>query len=91
MTEVCFNIPTKLIRRHCVGKVAEMYDLTGRFTSIAHMKLGLRELVCRQLTWDDVISDDLRDVWVSHMEMIKEITKIRFNRAANPWYALLFK
>ena len=82
MTEECFSIPTKLIRRHCFGKVAEVYELSGRFTPIiAHTKLDLHELVCRQLTWDDVIPDDLRDIWVSHMEMKKEIAKIRFNRA----------
>ena len=55
------RIPEKLTRRQVVGKVAEVFDLTGRFTPIiAHMKLDLHELVIRKLDWDDVIPDELR-------------------------------
>ena len=31
------------------------------------------------LSWDDVISDDLRSVWVSHSEMMQEIGKMSHN------------
>ena len=40
------RIPVKLTRRHCVGKVAEVYDLLGKLMPIiAPMKLDLRTLV----------------------------------------------
>ena len=38
------------------------------------MKLELHGLVTRKLVWDDAIPDG--HVWVSHMEMIKEINQI---------------
>ena len=79
------RIPEKLTRRMVTGKAAELYDLTGRFTPlIAHMKLDLHDLVKRMLRWDDVLPDNLRQVWVSHIEMIKEISKVRFKRAVVP-------
>ncbi|MCH2406211.1 MAG: A17 family peptidase, partial [Nitrosopumilus sp.] len=79
------GIPEKLTRRQCVGKVAEIFDLTGRITPItAHMKLDLNVLVKRKLDWDDTIPDDLRYVWISHFEMIMELGQIRFKRAIVP-------
>ena len=79
------QIPKQLTRRQCVSKVAEVYDLTGKITPItAMMKHDLHELVQRQLDWDDCIPDELRPIWESHFEMIKEINNIRFNRAVIP-------
>ena len=72
------KIPDTLTRRQCVGKVAEVFDLTGMFTPlIAHMKIDLHDLVNYKLDWDDIIPDGLRNVWVSHFEMIKEIIFIQ--------------
>ena len=45
------------------------------------MKMNLHTLVKRGLSWDDVIPDDLRSVWVSHFEMMQEIGNLRFQRA----------
>ena len=36
--------------------------------------------VKRGLSWDDVISDDLRSVWVSHSKMMQEIGKMQVTR-----------
>ena len=78
-------IPTVLTRRHCASKVAEVFDITGKISPIvAAMKLDLRELVDRQLSWDDAIPDDLRPVWLSHFDMMQEISQIRFNRVIVP-------
>ena len=79
------KIPEKLTRRHCVSKVAEIFDLTGMITPItASMKLDLHTLVERQLNWDDVIPDDLRPIWNSNLEMIKDLKNFKFNRAIVP-------
>ena len=78
-------IASKLTRRNCVSKVAEIFDLTGKITPItAAMKMNLHTLVKRGLSWDDVIPDDLRSVWVSHFEMMQEIGNLRFQRAVVP-------
>ena len=56
--------PSKLIRRHGVSKVSEIYNLTGLITPItAGMKLDLHTLVQRKLNLDDAISDNLRPLW----------------------------
>ena len=83
------GIPEKLTRRHRISKVAEIFDLTDRITPIiAHMKLDLSVLVKQKLDWDDVIPDALRDVWISHFDMMKEISQIRFKRAVVPHDAM---
>ena len=54
-------IPENSTRRHCVGKVAEIFDLVGKITPItAGMKLDLSELCNRKLHRDDKIPDDLK-------------------------------
>ena len=51
------KVPEKLTRRHCVSKVAEIFDLTGKITPItSSLKLDLHELVKRKLDWDDIKS-----------------------------------
>ena len=78
-------IPQQLTRRHCVSKVVEIFDLTGKVTPItATMKVDLHSLVQRGLDWDDTLPDDLRSIWISHFEMMQEIGKIRFKRAIVP-------
>ena len=55
-------IPSKLRRRHCMSKVAEIFDLSGKITPIkATMKMDLHNLVKRGLDWDDVLPDDERN------------------------------
>jgi len=50
----------------CTSKVAEIFDLTGRIAPlVAAMKLDLQVLSQHQLDWDDVLPDDLRQLWVS--------------------------
>ncbi|MEM7375655.1 MAG: hypothetical protein AAF587_44090, partial [Bacteroidota bacterium] len=79
------EIPIKLTRRHCVSKVAELYDITGKITPItAAMKLDLHQLVGRGLDWDDSIPDDLRPIWKSHFAMMEEISNVKYRRAIIP-------
>ena len=76
---------SKLTRRNCVSKVAEIFDLTGEITPItAAIKMDLHTLVKRDLSWDDVIPDDLRSVWVLYFKMMQEIGNLRFQRAVVP-------
>ena len=66
------TIPFHLTRRQCVSKVPEVFDLTGKITPItATMILNLHTLVKRGLSWDDRISDDLKLIWNSHIEMMQ--------------------
>ena len=78
-------MPSQLAKQNCVSKVAEIFDLTGKITPItAAMKMDLHTLVKRGHSWDDVIPDDLRSVWVSYFEMMPEIDNFRFQRAVVP-------
>ena len=77
--------PFNLTRRQCVSKVAEMFDLTGKITPITKtMKLDLRTLVERGLSWDDRIPDDLKPIWNSYLEMMQGVGKVKFKRAVVP-------
>ena len=78
-------IPASLTRRHCVSKVHELFDITGKITPItASLKLDLRNIVQLGLKWDDAIPDNLRSIWESNFEMIQEIKSIRYSRAVVP-------
>ena len=78
-------IPSKLTRRHCASKVAEIFDLTGKVSPItASMKMDLQELVHRKIDWDDTIPDDLHPIWESNFEIVKDIGTLRFKRAIIP-------
>ena len=78
-------IPSRLTRRHCASKVAEVYDLSGKVSPlIASMKINLQELIHRQIDWEDAIPNDLRPIWESNFELIKEIGTLRFRRAVVP-------
>ena len=46
--------------------------------------MELRTFVKRGLIWNDVIPDDLRSVWLSHLEIMQEIGNLRFQRAVVP-------
>ena len=84
-TQTQLNIPETFTRRQCLSKVAEIFDLTGMITPItAAMKMDLHVLVQRKLNWDDTIPDDLRHVWLSHFDMMKELPSLKFNRAVIP-------
>lgn len=73
-------IPTKLTRRHCSYKVAEVYDLCGKVSPlIASLKIDLHDLVQYQLDWD-VIPDNLRPIWESNFQLIQEIGTLSFKR-----------
>ena len=59
--------------------------LNRKITPItATLKLDLHTLVERGLSWDDRISDDLKPIQNSHLEMKQELGKVRFNCAAVP-------
>ena len=65
--------------------MTEIFDLTGKITSVTPaMKMDLHTLVKKSLSWDNVIPNDLRSVWVSHFEMMQEIGKLRFQRKVVP-------
>ena len=65
--------------------MAEIFDSTGKITPItAAMKMGLHTRVKRGLSWNDVIPDDLRSMFISHFEMMQEIVNLRFQGAVVP-------
>ena len=82
---VISDIPIKLTRRDCTSKAAEVFDMAGFLTPItATLKLDLHDLVQRKLMWDDALPNNLRNLWVSHFEMIAEIKNITYQRAIVP-------
>ena len=74
-------IPERLTRRHCVSKVGELFDITGKVTPLtASFKLDLHNLVKLKLGWEDEIPNELRALWKSNFEMLQEIKSLRFSR-----------
>ena len=86
VTEDSGTIPEKLTKRMCASKVGEVFDLTGRIAPlVAQFKLDLSKLNRQySLGWNDVIPDSLRSCWVTHFQMIQELSTIRWKRAVIP-------
>ncbi|XP_066917852.1 uncharacterized protein [Clytia hemisphaerica] len=79
------DIPTNLTRRQCSSKLGELYDISGIVTPfIATMKMDMHQIVKHKFEWDDTLPDNLRNMWVSHFEMMKEIKTIKYKRAIVP-------
>ena len=78
-------IPSKLTRRDSVSKECEIFDITGKITTLtAAMKLDLHELVLQKLDWNDKIPDNLQPIWESHFQMMNEIKTLKYQRAVIP-------
>ena len=78
-------IPDKLTMNNCVGVSYEIFDPAGRVAPLmCGFKSDISELHARKLDWGDVLPDNLRQVWVSNIEMIQEIRDIRYQRAVIP-------
>ena len=91
-------IPSKLTRRHCASKVAEIFDLTGKVSPItASMKMDLQELVHHKFDWDDTISDDLHPIWESNFKIMKvpyvssvqSSQKMQWTSISIPWILVM--
>ena len=78
-------IPDNLTLRNCLSVVYEIFDPVGKVAPlVCGFKIDIRELHLRKLSWDDVLPENLRQVWTSNIEMIQEIRNIRYNRAVIP-------
>ena len=78
-------IPESFTRRHCVGKVSEIFDPLGRVSPIlAGMKIDINELSSRKLEWDDPIPSDLKTTWIKNFQTIQELQNVEFHRTVIP-------
>ena len=78
-------LPDKFTRRDCAGRVAEIFDLLGKFTPVtAGLKLDLSELSKRKLDWDDFVPNDLVCRWKSNFELITKLRAIKLKRTIVP-------
>ena len=83
--DIQIEIPERLTRRQCMGKVAELFDITGKVTPIiAHMKLDIRTLLTNELDWDDPIPSEFREIWIQHFNTIQELKDVQFRRCIIP-------
>ena len=71
--------------RDCVSLVGQVFDHTGRLTPIiAGFKSDISQLYRSGLKWDDEIPENLRRIWSSNYEIIKEIKQLRYKMAIIP-------
>ena len=78
-------LPDKFTKRDCAGRIAEIFDLLGKFRPItAGLKLDLSELFKRKLEWDDFVPDDLVSHWKNNFETIRQLEEIKLRRAIVP-------
>ena len=76
---------SKLVRRDCVSAVYGIFDPKGLLAPIiCSLKIDLKELTILKLDWDDEIPDNLRQIWASNFEMIKDLKNVRYKRAVVP-------
>ena len=65
--------------------VYAIFDPKGLLAPIiCGFKIDLRDLTVLKLDWDDEIPENLRQIWESNVEMIKELKNIRYKQAVVP-------
>ena len=78
------KIHDMLTRRHCVSKVAGVFDLTGKTVPfISLMKLDLQNMGRLNIGWD-VVPDNLRNIWLDKFQRIQEMKILKYRRAIVP-------
>ena len=74
------GLPENLTMRDCASLVGQVFDPTGRLTPIiAGLKLDISQLHRR--------ASNLKRIWSSNYEMIKEIKQLRYKRVIIPFDA----
>ena len=79
------EIPAILTKRMCLGQVNGIYDPLGLLAPITvKAKILLRKMWGLKLGWDDVISDEMRQEWLSFFAEVTEAATISFKRCIRP-------
>ena len=79
------DVPEKLTKRICTSKVAEVFDISGMMTPItATLKLDLHDLSSRKLEWDDLLPENLRELWCNNFNTIMKLKDLHYQRAIVP-------
>ena len=67
-------VPQQLTRRMIVSKRASLYDFLGKLEPIkAKLKLDEREVVLLTSGWDDVVSPEVRNKWISNFLLLEQL------------------
>ena len=75
----------KFTRRTLVGKTHGVFDPLGFATPLtAKFKLDLHDLCFRKLDWDDDVPEALLSTWVTNLETMQEMKRIKFRRTVIP-------
>ena len=89
---VSSEIPESFTRVDCAGRVAEIFDPTGRCAPIVGgLKEDLNIFSKRKLDWDDHVPDDLLLDWKNNFELISKLGELRFKRLIVPEDAIDLK
>ena len=82
-------VPRKLTRRQVVSKLSSVHDPLGKFLPVtSRMKVHMRRAVAETQSWDGILTDELRSVWVKNFWMLEKLRGIKFTRARVPIDAL---
>ena len=78
-------IPEKFTRKDCASQVGGIFDIRGFFVPItAGFKVDLKVLTKGKYAWTDNIPDDLKGIWVSNFELIRQLGNVLIKRAVVP-------
>ena len=78
-------IPKNLTRRHVTSKLASVFDLFGKFIPILiGLRLDVREVVLSTSSWDEAMSQNLRNKWIINFWKLEQLRGINFHRPIMP-------
>ena len=79
------EIPEELCLRLCVSVTGEIFDPPGRTVPItAGLKLDISHIHKSGFTWDDVLPENIRAVWVKNFGLIQELGTLEYKRVIVP-------
>ena len=75
----------KLTLRECASVKAHVFDLTGKVAPIlAGIKMDISDLHELGLKWDDLVPENLREIWAENLDVLEGLGTLRYNRVIIP-------
>ncbi|XP_028397204.1 uncharacterized protein LOC114521013 [Dendronephthya gigantea] len=78
--------PPKLTKRRILSQISRVYDPIGLTSAfLIRAKVGIQELWQKGIGWDDELSTESREQWVSFFEEMKQLSDIVLERCLCPF------
>ena len=83
--------PVKITKRNILSQIARIYDPIGFASAfLIRAKIGIQELWQKGINWDDELSPESQEQWLSFFEEMKKLNDVVLERCLCPFNSVEF-